>query len=93
MTSLDARKPSNHRQVFKNLYFKKVQTRRIKPKYALVDKVRTTVRKSIWKRIHNQLDKQNLHNNPSLKNFATNLQDDYKMKKKLKEAFMNKNCL
>ena len=39
MSPLDARKPSNHQQVFQNLYFKKVQARRIKPKYAVGDKV------------------------------------------------------
>ena len=46
MSPLDARKPSNHQQVFKNLYFKKVQARRIKPKYAVGDKVRITVKKN-----------------------------------------------
>ena len=46
MTPADARKPSNHQQVFKNLYFKKVQTRRIKPKYAVGDKVRITEKKN-----------------------------------------------
>ena len=46
MSPLDARKPSNHEQVFKNLYFKKVQARRIKPKYAVGDRVRITVKKN-----------------------------------------------
>ena len=46
MTPLDARKPSNHQQVFKNLYFKKVQIRRIKSKYAVGDKVRITMKKN-----------------------------------------------
>ena len=46
MSPLDARKPSNHQQVFKNLYFKKVQARRIKPKYVVGDKVRITVKKN-----------------------------------------------
>ena len=50
MTPLDARKALNHQQVFKNLYFKKVQTRRIKAKYNVGDKVRITVKK-------NQFDK------------------------------------
>ena len=40
----------NHQQVFKDLYFKKVQTRRIKAKYNVSDKVRITVKK-------NQFDK------------------------------------
>ena len=46
MTPLEARKPSNHPQVFKNLYFKKEQVRRIKPRYAVGDKVRITVKKN-----------------------------------------------
>ena len=50
MTPTDARKPSNHQQVFKNLYFKKVQTRRIKPKYAVGDKVRITKKKNIFEK-------------------------------------------
>ena len=46
MTPLEARKPSNHQQVFKNLYFKKEQVRCIKPRYAVGDKVRITVKKN-----------------------------------------------
>ena len=42
MTPTDARKPSNHQQVFKKLYLKKVQTRLVKPKYEVGDKVRIT---------------------------------------------------
>ena len=48
MTPLDARKPSNYQQVFKNLYFKKVVARNIKPKYKVDDKVRITVKKDLF---------------------------------------------
>ena len=50
MTPTDARKPSNHQQVFKTLYFKKVQARLIKPKYAVGDKVRITKKKNIFEK-------------------------------------------
>ena len=74
MTPTDARKPSNHQQVFKNLYFKKVQTRHIKPKYAVGDKVRITVKKNKFEKgfTINWTDKIN---NPSFEHFITNLQD------------------
>ena len=45
MTPTDARKPSNYQEVFKNLYFKKVQSRNIKPKFKIGDKVRISVKK------------------------------------------------
>ena len=50
MTPTDARKPSNHQQVFKTLYFKKVQARLIKPKYAVGDKVQITKKKNIFEK-------------------------------------------
>ena len=50
MTPTDARKPSNYSQVLENLYFKKTQSRRIKPKYAVGDKVRITVKKNQFKK-------------------------------------------
>ena len=50
MTPTDARKPSNHQQVFKKLYLKKVQTRLVKPKYEVGDKVRITKKKNIFKK-------------------------------------------
>ena len=50
MTPSDARKPSNYQQVFKNLYFKKVQARNYKPKYAIGDKVRITIAKNIFEK-------------------------------------------
>ena len=50
MTPSDARKPSNRTQVFKNLYFKKVQTRNKEPKYKVGDKVRITVKKNIFEK-------------------------------------------
>ena len=50
MTPLDARKPSNYQQVFKNLYYKKVQTRNKEPKYKVGDKVRISVKKNIFEK-------------------------------------------
>ena len=50
MTPTDARKPSNYQQVFKNLYFKKVQSRNVQPKYKVGDKVRITVKKNIFEK-------------------------------------------
>ena len=45
MTPTDARKPSNYQEVFKNLCFKKVQSRNIEPKFKVGDKVRISVKK------------------------------------------------
>ena len=50
MTPLDARKSSNYQQVFKNLYFKKVQSRILKPKYKVGDKVRISLKKDIFEK-------------------------------------------
>ena len=50
MTPLDARKSSNYQQVFKNLYFKKVQSRILKPKYKVGDKVRISKKKNIFEK-------------------------------------------
>ena len=50
MTPIDARKPSNYHQVFKNLYFKKVQSRNREPKYKVGDKVRISVKKNIFEK-------------------------------------------
>ena len=50
MTPVDARKSSNRQQVFKNLYFKKVQTRNKQPKYKVDDKVRISVKKNIFEK-------------------------------------------
>lgn len=50
MTPTDARKPANHQQVFKTLYFKKVQSRNIKPKYKVDDKVRIAVKKDTFEK-------------------------------------------
>ena len=48
MSPSDARKPSNRQQAFKNLYFKKVQSRNKQPKYKVGDKVRISVKKDIF---------------------------------------------
>ena len=50
MTPTDARKPSNYQKVFKNLYFKKVKSRNIEPKYKVGDKVRISKWKGIFKK-------------------------------------------
>ena len=50
MTPTDARKPSNYQQVFKNLYFNKVKSRNIKPKYKVGDKVRISKKKNTFKK-------------------------------------------
>ena len=50
MTPTDARKPSNYQQVFKNLYFKKVQTRNKQPKYKVGDQVRISVKKNLFEK-------------------------------------------
>lgn len=50
MTPLDARQSSNYQQVFKNLYFKKVQSRNKTPKYKVGDKVRISVKKDIFEK-------------------------------------------
>ena len=50
MTQADARKPSNYQKVFKNLYYKKVKSRNIEPKYKIRDKVRISVKKDIFKK-------------------------------------------
>ncbi|MCH2405979.1 MAG: hypothetical protein MK200_07280, partial [Nitrosopumilus sp.] len=47
-TPTDARKPSNYQQVFKNLYFKKVQQTNTNPKFKVGDRVRITVKKNIF---------------------------------------------
>ena len=50
MTPTDARRPSNYQQVFKNLYFKKVQSRNKEPKYKVGDKVRISVKKDLFEK-------------------------------------------
>ena len=50
MSPSDAREPANYQQVFKNLYFKKVQSRNKQPKYTVGDKVRITVKKDIFEK-------------------------------------------
>ena len=50
MTPTDARKPSNYQKVFKNLYFKKVKSRNIEPKYKVGDKVRISKWKGTFKK-------------------------------------------
>ena len=50
MTPSDARKPSNYTQVFKNLYFRKVQLRNKEPKYKVGDKVRITIKKNLFEK-------------------------------------------
>jgi hypothetical protein len=50
MTPSDARKPSNYKQVYKKLYFKKVKSRNAEPKYNVGDKVRITVKKHIFEK-------------------------------------------
>jgi len=50
MTPSDARKPSNYQQVFKNLYFKKIQSTNKQPKYKVGDKVRISVKKDIFEK-------------------------------------------
>lgn len=54
MTPSDARKPSNHQQVFKKLYFDKVQKRLKVPKFQVGDSVRITVKKNIFKKGYSQ---------------------------------------
>ena len=49
-TPSDARKPSNYQQVFKNLYFKKVQRTNTEPKLKVGDKVRISVKKDIFEK-------------------------------------------
>ena len=51
MTPIEARKQSNYQQVFKNLYFKKVQARiKVKPKYKVGDKVRISIKKPLFEK-------------------------------------------
>ena len=50
MTPADAREPSNYQQVFKNLYYKKVKSRNIKPKYKVGDQVRISKKKNTFKK-------------------------------------------
>ena len=52
LTPLDARKPSNYQQVFKNLYFKKVQQNRKPPKYNVGDKVRLAIQKDKFEKAY-----------------------------------------
>ena len=51
-TPSDARKPANHQQVFKNLYFKKVQQSLKKPKFKIGDKVRLAVQKDRFEKAY-----------------------------------------
>ena len=50
-TPSDARKPSNYQQVFKNLYFKKVQQRN-DPKFKVGDKVRLAIQKNKFEKAY-----------------------------------------
>ena len=50
MTPIDARKPSNYQHVFKNLYYKKVQSRNKPAKYKVGDKVRISIKKDIFEK-------------------------------------------
>ena len=50
-TPSDARKPSNYQQVFKNLYFKKVQQRKT-PKFKIGDKVRLAIQKNKFEKAY-----------------------------------------
>ena len=50
-TPLDARKSSNYQQVFKNLYFKKVQQRGT-PKFKVGDKVRLAIQKNKFEKAY-----------------------------------------
>ena len=54
MTPLDARKPSNQQQVFKKLYFDKVQQRLKTPKFHVGDSVRITLKKDIFQKGYSQ---------------------------------------
>ena len=51
-TPSDARKPSNYQQVFKNLYFKKVQQNRVPPKYRVGDRVRLAIQKDKFEKAY-----------------------------------------
>ena len=50
MTPTDARKPSNYHEVIKNLYFRKVEIKDIKPKYQVGDKLRISVKKKTFEK-------------------------------------------
>ena len=47
-TPIDAKKPKNHDRVFRNLYFKKMHSKRISPKLKLGDQVRITRKKPLF---------------------------------------------
>ena len=49
-TPTEARKPENYQQVFKTLYFGKVQSRNKEPKYSVGDQVRISVKKNIFEK-------------------------------------------
>jgi hypothetical protein len=51
-TPLDARKPANYQQVFKNLYYKKVQQKLKNPKFQVGDKVRLAIQKDRFEKAY-----------------------------------------
>ena len=51
-TPSDARKPVNKQQVFKNLYFKKVQENLKQPKYTIGDQVRLAIQKDKFEKAY-----------------------------------------
>lgn len=53
-TPSDARKPANYQQVFKKLYFDKVQARLKPPKFKIGDPVRISVKKNIFAKGYSQ---------------------------------------